>query len=231
MGNIQVLEDDYPWTYEVWAEEKATRNASHHYKVMSTEDGFKLPINEVLANDALVFHWVTAPLMPIAIQMAVEGWGLQYVTIAFNWVKRNRKNSWFIGNGHYTRANSELCLLFKKGRGLGHPADRSIKQIVTDNGATPNDVMGMSLFPLQVITQPGKHSQKPESVYEAIERMYPNATKLRLFARDQRPGWVSLGNEVTGNDIRVDLARFATPDTRPTFWAGSPRGIATTTVA
>jgi N6-adenosine-specific RNA methylase IME4 len=43
----------------------------------------------------------------------------------------------------------------------------------------------------------GRHSQKPEVVYELIERMYPQASRLELFARGTpRPGWICWGNEV-----------------------------------
>jgi excisionase family DNA binding protein len=42
----------------------------------------------------------------------------------------------------------------------------------------------------------GRHSEKPECVYELIERMYRLASKLELFARRRRPGWTAWGNEV-----------------------------------
>ena len=41
-----------------------------------------------------------------------------------------------------------------------------------------------------------RHSQKPEIAYQIIERLYPNAPKLELFARNKRDGWDSWGNEV-----------------------------------
>jgi len=41
----------------------------------------------------------------------------------------------------------------------------------------------------------GRHSQKPAVLYELIERMYPQASKLELFARTARPGWDAWGKE------------------------------------
>lgn len=41
-----------------------------------------------------------------------------------------------------------------------------------------------------------RHSKKPECAYRMIEDMFPQATKLELFARNTRPGWDSYGNEV-----------------------------------
>lgn len=41
-----------------------------------------------------------------------------------------------------------------------------------------------------------KHSKKPECAYEMIEDMFPNASKLEMFARNERTGWDSWGNEL-----------------------------------
>ena len=41
-----------------------------------------------------------------------------------------------------------------------------------------------------------KHSQKPEEAYKIIERLYPNQTKLEMYARNERNGWDCWGNEV-----------------------------------
>ena len=41
-----------------------------------------------------------------------------------------------------------------------------------------------------------KHSQKPEIAYEIIETLYPNTTKIELFARNLRDGWNSWGDEI-----------------------------------
>ena len=43
---------------------------------------------------------------------------------------------------------------------------------------------------------PKRHSQKPEVSYEIIERLYPDARKLELYARRERPGWDCWGNEL-----------------------------------
>lgn len=41
-----------------------------------------------------------------------------------------------------------------------------------------------------------RHSQKPEISYQIIERLYPNEKKLEMFARYERLGWDSWGNEL-----------------------------------
>lgn len=41
-----------------------------------------------------------------------------------------------------------------------------------------------------------RHSQKPEEAYRIIERLYPDARKLELYARNTREGFDCWGNEV-----------------------------------
>ena len=41
-----------------------------------------------------------------------------------------------------------------------------------------------------------RHSQKPQIAYEIIERLYPSAKKIELYARNHRAGWDCWGNEV-----------------------------------
>ncbi len=46
------------------------------------------------------------------------------------------------------------------------------------------------------------HSVKPQIAYEMIESLYPDTTKIELFARNKREGWDSWGNEVE-SDIEL----------------------------
>ena len=47
-----------------------------------------------------------------------------------------------------------------------------------------------------------KHSKKPICVYEMLETMFPDSNRLELFAREERTGWRSIGNEIDGTDLR-----------------------------
>lgn len=40
------------------------------------------------------------------------------------------------------------------------------------------------------------HSKKPETAYQIIERLYPDAKRLEMYARNYRDGWDCWGNEV-----------------------------------
>jgi N6-adenosine-specific RNA methylase IME4 len=54
--------------------------------------------------------------------------------------------------------------------------------------------------------QAGRQSEKPTEVRRRIEALFGPATRLELFARTTAPGWVCLGNEIDGRDIRAALA-------------------------
>jgi N6-adenosine-specific RNA methylase IME4 len=50
-----------------------------------------------------------------------------------------------------------------------------------------------------------KHSQKPEDLHNSLELMFPSANKIELFARRKKDGWVCLGNEIDGKDLRLSM--------------------------
>jgi N6-adenosine-specific RNA methylase IME4 len=50
---------------------------------------------------------------------------------------------------------------------------------------------------VSVIRAPKRgHSEKPDEVYEMIERDFPGLPKIELFARARRDGWAAWGNEI-----------------------------------
>lgn len=105
----------------------------------------------------------------------IEAWGFTYKTVAFVWVKQNRKTpSLFWGLGHWTRANVELCLL-----------------------ATRGSPKRKSAAVHQVIVSPvEEHSKKPDAVRERIISLLGEQPRVELFARQTTPGWDVWGNEV-----------------------------------
>lgn len=50
-----------------------------------------------------------------------------------------------------------------------------------------------------------KHSQKPEIAYQIIERLYPNTSKLELFARNKRHTLFGGNWDVWGNEVENDI--------------------------
>ena len=83
---------------------------------MSIDELCALPVAELAATDCVLFLWATFPQLPEALQL-IKAWGFRYKTVAFVWLKRNRKSpSWFYGLGYWTRGNAEICLLATKGK-------------------------------------------------------------------------------------------------------------------
>ena len=166
-----IIYADPPWSYR----NKGTRAAADkHYATMSIEDIKALPVADIAADDCALFLWATFPMLREALE-TIEAWGFEYKTLAFCWVKRNKKSSgWFWGLGNWTRSNPEICLLAVKGR--------------------PQRVSASvhSLIEAPV----GKHSAKPEESRERIVELVGDVLRIELFARERVPGWDVWGDEV-----------------------------------
>lgn len=140
--------------------------AQREYSTMQIEDICNLKIPS--AEDAILFLWVPNSLLRQGMQV-VEKWGFQYKT-HFVWVK-NR-----IGIGSWLRNQHEVMFIAVKGD-IGTP----------ETSNRYSSVINAEL---------GKHSKKPEILYEMIEKMYPKHKYLELFARNKRDGWESWGNQI-----------------------------------
>ena len=134
-----------------------------------------LPVSKIAAEDSALFVWATFPQLPEALQL-IRAWGFTYKTIAFTWIKQNKKSdSLFWGMGYYTRANAELCLLATRGKTLKR-ISKSVHSVV--------------------LSKIREHSKKPDEVRERIVALFGNIPRIELFARQQTPGWDCWGDEV-----------------------------------
>lgn len=105
-GKYSVIYADPPWHYRVWSKKGAGRSAESHYSTMSLEDIKALPVHRLAAKDCALFLWVTFPLLKEAWPV-MDAWGFSYKSVAFVWVKQNRKApTLFTGMGYWTRANA-----------------------------------------------------------------------------------------------------------------------------
>lgn len=169
-----VILADPPWTFEVWNADKSDRHISHKYDLMTTEDICSLGVEDLAAENCVLFMWATFPNVKDAFRV-MDAWGFDYRTIAWVWVKAKRGGLGFhFGMGYYTRANAEPCFLAVKGN---MPVAR-------------HDIQALIYAPVR------EHSRKPEDQYRKIEALYPGARYLELFARRKREGWDAWGNEV-----------------------------------
>ena len=54
-----------------------------------------LPVETLAAKDCLMFLWATFPMLPEALRL-IQAWGFTFKTVAFVWLKRNKKSpTWF----------------------------------------------------------------------------------------------------------------------------------------
>ena len=145
-----------------------SRATGRHYPTMELEEIKRLKVPS--ADDAVLFLWSTAPMLKKALEV-MEAWGFSYRTSAV-WDKDE------MGHGKYFRVQHEYLLLGKKGK-FRAPSPKDLTRSVIRKRRT-------------------KHSVKPKIVYDIIEKMYPGQKYLELFARNERKGWTSWGNELPG---------------------------------
>jgi len=167
----KIIYADPAWSYD---KKVGQGIADDQYKTMDLKDIKALPVKELADEDSTLFIWVTFPMLMEALEV-VKAWGFQYKTCGFNWIKLNENGTPFFGIGHYTKSNSELCLLCVKDKKLPIKSNK-ISQIV--------------------MTKKDKHSKKPYLIYTKIEELYGNVPRIELFARHKREGWDTWGNQV-----------------------------------
>jgi N6-adenosine-specific RNA methylase IME4 len=159
------------------------------YPTMTLEAIRALPIKDRAADNAVLFLWLPASLVPEAMQV-IESWGFKFKTSAV-WRKGES------GLGGYFRVNHELLFVATRG---DVPA---VKQTFASCFEAPR----------------GAHSEKPAIVFEMINGMYPELTKLELFCRGTpQAGWDGWGNECEGS---IDM-----PSTSPLATAANDARIA-----
>lgn len=142
------------------------RAVENQYPTMTAEEIAALDVPA--ASDAVLFLWATNPKLIEALAV-MDAWGFDYRTNAC-WVKDR------FGMGYYVRGQHELLLIGKRGEiRAPEPADRPSSVLAADRR---------------------EHSRKPDEFYDLIERMYPEHSKVELFARRPRGGWESWGNQL-----------------------------------
>ena len=160
---------DPAWPFEVYdANSGLARAAEAHYPTMPLEEICAIPVAHIATPDAALFLWTTSPHLEASFSV-IKAWGFTYRTNIV-WVKHTT------GLGYWVRNQHELLLIAARG-GMRSPAEGT--------------------RPPSIIEAPRReHSRKPDEAYELIEHMYPELPKIKLFARQARPGWAAWGNEI-----------------------------------
>lgn len=166
---FRVLYADPPWKYGSSSPGLDQYGpAERHYPSMAISELCALGISDIAENDAVLFLWVTSPLLDECWPV-VKAWGFEYKT-SFVWdkVKHNF--------GHYNSLRHEFLLVCTRGS-----CTPDVKQLFDS---------------VQTIERDGDHSQKPEEFRRIIDTLYPHGKRIELFARKTAPGWEAYGNEL-----------------------------------
>jgi len=166
-----IIYADPPWSYKG---KMMNSSITDHYSVLTIEQIIKLPVKDIADDNCILFMWVTS-LKLNEFMKIVENWGFEYKTVAFTWVKKNKKSDgFFMGLGRWTRANPEFCILATKGK---------IKRLRAD-------IRQLQIHKIE------EHSKKPDIFRDLIIDLVGDLPRIELFARQTADGWDSWGNEI-----------------------------------
>jgi N6-adenosine-specific RNA methylase IME4 len=161
----RVIYADPPWSYG------NTQPDYHgvqddHYPIMKLSEICAMPIRELVEDDAVLFLWVTSPILEESFQV-IKAWGFEYKS-SFIWdkIKHNM--------GHYNSVRHEILLICTRG------------------SCTPDN---RKLFDSVYQEERTEHSRKPEYFRDVIDTIYPHGKRIELFARSKHGNWDNYGNE------------------------------------
>jgi hypothetical protein len=129
-----VIYADPPWRYE--HPPMSNSQIENHYPSMTCDEICALPVGKLTTDDAILYLWATAPMLPWCMR-AIESWGFLYRTNLV-WIKDK------IGMGFYARNQHELLLIARRGNFPPPAGEDRISSVI--------------------VARRGKHSEKPEAV-------------------------------------------------------------------
>eukprot|EP01102_Stenamoeba_stenopodia_P005007 TRINITY_DN15508_c0_g1_i1.p1 TRINITY_DN15508_c0_g1~~TRINITY_DN15508_c0_g1_i1.p1 ORF type:complete len:700 (-),score=119.10 TRINITY_DN15508_c0_g1_i1:88-2187(-) len=179
LGKFDVVLIDPPWRIrgnEVASNDKTMFNNSKfalEYNTLSNQEVIDINVG-CLSDNGFLFLWVINSQLQFAFE-CMNKWGYTYAD-KITWVKKTKNNNISIAQGYYFLHSTEMCLVGVKGK----------CEFITK---VSNDV---------IFAETREKSQKPDQMYQIIERMCPGSRKIEIFARNHnlRRGWLSLGNEL-----------------------------------
>lgn len=221
-----VIVSDPPWPAKDELKMSATkRGASSQYKVLDIQAIKDLPVKDLSEDAAVLALWVPSWLLQEGLDV-MKAWGFRQ-TQTHVWVKvkkspldKIKKDLFKILKskddlktklvsafdltdrfdlsdvlscylGRLFRQTHEICLLGVRGKIYKQLEDKAQRSVH----------FGYN----------GKHSAKPENLQDMLDKMFPKATRLEMFARRSRAGWTCVGNECPSTmdeDIRDSLTRL-----------------------
>lgn len=231
MTKFRVIVSDPPWEFgDELKMSDVKRGASSQYSTLSIEDLKQLPVKDLADDDSVLVLWCPSSLISEGLDV-MKSWGFKQ-TQTHIWVKTkkevlsglvrkavsiienlrtssvdknakkilaflndlakyNPENDLAFGMGRLFRQTHEIVLIGTRGKIYRHLKNKSQRSV--------------HFYPVT------KHSAKPELIQDMLDKMFPEADRLEMFARRQRKDWVCVGDEcpsTMGEDIRDSLKRL-----------------------
>jgi len=165
-GPARTLVIDPPWDWGDEGDADYMGRTVPTYASQSIDEIAAMSFGDAADHDAHLYLWITNRSLPKGFRLLDE-WGFRYVT-CLTWLKPS------YGIGVYFRGQTEQILFGVRG------SLPLLRQDVGTAFAAP---------------RPPGHSAKPEEFYDLIETCSPGPW-LDIYARRDRPGWLTWGAEV-----------------------------------
>ena len=187
-----VIVADPPWKFSdkltFKNQGEVRRGADYKYPTLNLHEIKHLHVADLAADNSICALWVPAAFLKVGIDV-LEAWGFEYKQL-WTWVKTSKRDATKLsfGMGRLARNCHEPILVGTKGKYTKHLQNHSQRNVF--------------------LAPQASHSQKPETIQDALDLMFPNWNKLELFARRERQGWTCIGNESPysmGYDIRDSI--------------------------
>ena len=135
------------------------------YPNMGLDEVKSLPIEKLAHEDCVLWIWTPNAMVRRALE-CISTWGFEEKTI-LTWAKPSP------GIGSWLRGQTEHCILATRG-----------SPVVT--------LTGQSTL---LLAARREHSRKPSEFYALVESLCPGTSRIELFARQSRKGWIGWGAE------------------------------------
>lgn len=179
MTLFRVLAADCPWKFGDRLPGKK-RGAAKNYRVLTIGQIKAYPLPP-LAKDCYLFLWRVSSMQEEALEV-MHAWGFDRPT-EFVWEKLTKEGKPWFGMGRTLRSSHEAGLVAKRGK--PQPLAKNVRSSFT--APVPRDEEGKYV-----------HSGKPEYFYTDVIEKLSAGPYVELFARRQRPGWTTWGDEAWG---------------------------------
>ncbi len=175
LGKFGTILADPPWLFQNRTGKVAPEHKRlYRYHTMTNQEILEMPVDEIALPQSHLYLWVPNALVELGLQV-MRSWGFEYKTMLIWYKIRKDGGPDRRGVGFYFRNVTEVILFGTRGHIRTFQPGRRQENII--------------------LSQKRGHSIKPDELFPIIESCSPGPY-LELFARRNRSGWVSWGDEI-----------------------------------